>query len=56
MWEYGFKTMAAGWSTGAGMLVFVVFGVIALVCLALMRRRAVYDGMMHETLAISPTA
>jgi len=43
MWEYGFKTMAAGWSTAAGMLVFVVFGVIALVCLALMRRLAVYD-------------
>ncbi|MGY6708297.1 MAG: carbohydrate ABC transporter permease [Rhizobiaceae bacterium] len=43
MWEYGFKTMAAGWSTAAGMLVFCVFGVIALVCLALMRRLAVYD-------------
>lgn len=43
MWEYGFKTMAAGWSTAAGMLVFAVFGVIALVCLALMRRLAVYD-------------
>lgn len=43
MWEYGFKTMAAGWSTAAGMLVFAVFGVTALVCLALMRRLAVYD-------------
>lgn len=43
MWEYGFKTMAAGWSTAAGMLVFAVFGLIALLCLALMRRLAVYD-------------
>jgi multiple sugar transport system permease protein len=43
MWEYGFKTMAAGWSTAAGMLVFAVFGLIAIGCLALMRRFAVYD-------------
>ena len=43
MWEYGFKTMAAGWSTAAGVLVFLVFGLIALGCLALMRRLAVYD-------------
>jgi hypothetical protein len=35
--------MAAGWSTAAGMLVFAVFGVIALVSLALMQRLAVYD-------------
>jgi len=43
MWEYGFKTMAAGWSTAAGVLVFAVFGLIALLCLALMKRFAVYD-------------
>lgn len=43
MWEYGFKTMAAGWSTAAGVLVFATFGLIALVCLALMKRFAVYD-------------
>ena len=43
MWEYGFKTMAAGWSTAAGVLVFAVFGVIAIACLALMKRLAVYD-------------
>jgi multiple sugar transport system permease protein len=43
MWEYGFKTMAAGWSTAAGVLVFAVFGLVALVCLALMKRLAVYD-------------
>ena len=43
MWEYGFKTMAAGWSTAAGILVFTVFGLVALACLALMKRFAVYD-------------
>lgn len=43
MWEYGFKTMSAGWSTAAGMLVFLVFGLVALVCLALMKKLAVYD-------------
>lgn len=43
MWEYGFKTMSAGWSTAAGMLTFGVLGLIALVCLALMRRLAVHD-------------
>lgn len=43
MWEYGFKTMAAGWSTAAGVLVFAVFGLIAIACLALMKRLAVYD-------------
>ncbi len=43
MWEYGFKTMSAGWSTAAGVLVFLAFGLIALVCLALMKRLAVYD-------------
>lgn len=43
MWEYGFKTMAAGWSTAAGVLVFAVFGLIAIACLALTKRLAVYD-------------
>ena len=43
MWEYGFMTMSAGWSTAAGMLVFTVFAVIGLVCLALTKRLAVYD-------------
>ncbi|MEO3385275.1 sugar ABC transporter permease [Mesorhizobium sp. CAU 1741] len=43
MWEYGFKTMAAGWSTAAGMLVFAVFGLIALACLGIMKRMAFYD-------------
>lgn len=43
MWEYGFKTMAAGWSTAAGVLVFAAFGLVALACLAAMKRFAVYD-------------
>ena len=43
MWEYGFMTMSAGWSTAAGILVFSVFGLVALACLALMKRFAVYD-------------
>ena len=43
MWEYGFKTMSAGWSTAAGVLVFLSFGLIALGFLALMKRLAVYD-------------
>lgn len=43
MWEYGFKSMAAGWSTAAGVLVFCAFGLIALACLALMKRLAFYD-------------
>ncbi|EBV3599939.1 sugar ABC transporter permease, partial [Salmonella enterica subsp. enterica serovar Virchow] len=43
MWEYGFVTMAAGWSTAAGILVFTAFGLVALACLAAMKRFAVYD-------------
>jgi len=43
MWDYGFRTMAAGWSTAAGMLTFAVFGVVAMLCLWAMRRLAVYD-------------
>jgi len=43
MWDYGFKTMSAGWSTAAGIMVFCVFGLIAIACLALMKKFAVYD-------------
>jgi len=43
MWEYGFQTLSAGWSAAAGMLTFTAFGAIALVCLWLMKRLAVYD-------------
>ena len=43
MWEYGFRTMATGWSTAAGILSFTVFGLIAVLCLWAMRRFAVHD-------------
>ena len=43
MWEYGFKTMSAGWSAAAGVMTFVVFGLAALFCLRLMRKYAVHD-------------
>lgn len=43
MWEYGFETLAAGWSAAAGMLTFGGLALIALVCLAAIRRFAVYD-------------
>lgn len=43
MWEYGFMTMSAGWSTAAGVLVFSVFGLVSLICLTAMKRLAVYD-------------
>lgn len=43
MWEYGFMTMSAGWSTAAGVLVFTAFGFVSLVCLTAMKKLAVYD-------------
>ncbi|RAI01728.1 glycerol-3-phosphate ABC transporter permease [Acuticoccus sediminis] len=43
MWEYGFQSLSAGWSATAGVLTFAAFGLIALVCLTLMKRMAVYD-------------
>jgi multiple sugar transport system permease protein len=43
LWEYGFETMSAGWSAAAGMITFASFAVIALICLRIMKRYAVYD-------------
>lgn len=43
MWEYGFETLQAGWSSAAGMITFAGFGLIAFLCLRLMRRYAVHD-------------
>ena len=43
MWDYGFGTFAIGWSTAAGMLLFLVFGVLALLFMRLMNRHAVYE-------------
>ncbi|MBL8835496.1 MAG: sugar ABC transporter permease [Alphaproteobacteria bacterium] len=38
LWEYGFSSFAIGWSTAAGMLLFVVFGIAALFGVRLMNR------------------
>jgi multiple sugar transport system permease protein len=38
LWEYGFSTFAIGWSTAAGMMLFAVFSVFALIGLKLMGR------------------
>jgi multiple sugar transport system permease protein len=43
MWEYGFRSMTAGWSTAAGMMTFAVLGGVALLLLRVMKRYAVYD-------------
>ena len=44
MWDYGFQSYSAGWSATAGILTFAGFGVIAILCLWLMRRFAVHEG------------
>jgi multiple sugar transport system permease protein len=43
LWEYGFETMSAGWSSAAGMIAFAGFAVLAAVCMGLTKRFAVYD-------------
>lgn len=43
LWEYGFETLAAGWSAAAGMITFAGFAVIAFFCLRFTKRHAVYD-------------
>ncbi|KAA0693702.1 sugar ABC transporter permease [Neorhizobium sp. P12A] len=43
LWEYGFETLAAGWSSAAGMIAFAGFGVIAAGCQWLIKRYAIYD-------------
>lgn len=42
LYEYGFGNFAVGWSTAAGMLLFIGFGVLAVGCLRLMQRHATY--------------
>jgi len=44
LYEYGFANFAVGWSTAAGMLLFLGFGVVALGCGRLMNRYAHYQG------------
>lgn len=43
MWDYGFQSYSAGWSATAGMLTFAGFGLIAVLCLWLMKRVAVHE-------------
>jgi multiple sugar transport system permease protein len=43
LWEYGFETMSAGWSSAAGMIAFAGFALLAAFCMALTKRFAVYD-------------
>ncbi|CDZ47210.1 carbohydrate ABC transporter permease [Neorhizobium galegae] len=43
LWEYGFQTMSAGWSSAAGMIAFAGFAVIAAGCMWLTKRFAIYD-------------
>ncbi|MCD2173606.1 carbohydrate ABC transporter permease [Rhizobium sp. C4] len=43
LWQYGFETMSAGWSSAAGMIAFAGFAVLAACCMWLTKRLAVYD-------------
>ena len=43
LWQYGFGTFAVGWSSAAGVILFVAFGLLAWVGLALIRRYSFYD-------------
>ncbi len=44
LWEYGFSTFAIGWSTAAGMMLFALFGVAAIVGVRLMQRHDRHQG------------
>jgi len=43
LWEYGFQTLSAGWSSAAGMIAFAGFAVLAALCMRLTKRFAFYD-------------
>lgn len=43
LWVYGFGTFAVGWSAAAAVLLFVAFGLVAWLCLTLIRRYSFYD-------------
>ncbi|GAA3104853.1 sugar ABC transporter permease [Rhizobium viscosum] len=43
LWEYGFQTLSAGWSSAAGMIAFAGFAVLAAICMWLTKRFAFYD-------------
>jgi multiple sugar transport system permease protein len=44
LYDYGFGNFAIGWSTAAGMILFAIFGVVALLCVRMMSRHAIYEG------------
>jgi multiple sugar transport system permease protein len=43
MWQFGFGSLAAGWASAAGMLLFAGFGVIAAALIWLMNRASFHD-------------
>jgi multiple sugar transport system permease protein len=43
LWEYGFETLAAGWSSAAGMIVFAGFGLVAFLCMRAMKTFSFHD-------------
>jgi multiple sugar transport system permease protein len=44
LYDYGFGNFAIGWSTAAGMILFAIFGIVALLCVRMMSRHAIYEG------------
>lgn len=44
LYEYGFANFAVGWSSAAGVVLFVGFGAVALVCGRYMQRHAFHQG------------
>jgi multiple sugar transport system permease protein len=44
LYEYGFANFAVGWSSAAGMVLFVAFGVLALLCGRYLQRHAFHQG------------
>ena len=43
LYDYSFGNFAVGWSTAAGMISFAIYGIVAVVCLRLMKRYAIYE-------------
>jgi multiple sugar transport system permease protein len=43
LWQFGFGSLAAGWASAAGMLLFVGFGVVAAGLIWLMNRASFHD-------------
>lgn len=43
LWDFGFGNLSVGWSSAAGMIAFVGFGILAFFCLRSINKRAIYD-------------